>query len=99
MHSPSIGICNLHGKPPDSKFLMLPALPPPLRPLNQPETIDFIGSNRNMPQISPPATSPSPARKKPSAARGLTHTGAPFRAISHPFAPPSPDITTSIGNP
>ena len=40
-----------------------------------------------MPRISPPATSPSPARKKPSAAHGLTHPRASFRAISHPFAP------------
>ena len=35
-----------------------------------------------MPRISPPATSPSPAQKKPSAAHGLTHPRAPFRAIS-----------------
>ena len=49
-------------------------------------TIDFIGSNCNMPRISPPATSPSPAQKKPSAAHGLTHPSASFRAISHPFA-------------
>ena len=38
-----------------------------------------------MPRISPPATSPSPAQKKPSAARGLTHPRAPFRASSRPF--------------
>ena len=39
-----------------------------------------------MPRISPPATSPSPAQKKPSATHGLTHPRAPFRTISHPFA-------------
>ena len=33
-----------------------------------------------MPRISPPATSPSPARKKPSAAHGLTHPRASQRA-------------------
>ena len=51
----------------------------------------------------------SPAKRPPQknffspiftpAARGLTHPRAPFRAISRPFAPPSPDLTTSIGNP
>ena len=46
-----------------------------------PQTLDFIGSNRIKPRISPPATSPSPAQKKPSAVRGLTHPRAPFRAI------------------
>ena len=76
-YAPTVnGIRNFHCKPPDSKFLMLSALPSPLRPLNQPETIDFIGSNCNMPRISPPATSPSPAQKKPSAAHGLTHPRA-----------------------
>ena len=65
---------------------MLSALPPPLRPLNQPETIDFIGSNCNMPRISPPATSPSPAQKKPSAAHGLTHRRAPQCALPRLFA-------------
>ena len=64
------------------------------------ETLDFIGSNCNMPRISPPATSPSPAQKKPSAAHDLTHP--PPRALPHHFAPfraAPPDLTTSIGNP
>ena len=39
-----------------------------------------------MPRISPPATSPSPAQKKPSAAHGLTHPRAPQRAPPCPFA-------------
>ena len=58
------------------------------------ETLDFIGSNRNMPRISPPATSPSPARKKSSAARGLRRPRASQRAPPRPSAlfraPPSP---------
>ena len=66
---------------------MLSALPPPRRPLNQPNAIDFIGSNCNMPRISPPATSPSPAWKKPSAPRGLTHPRASQRALPRPSAP------------
>ena len=39
-----------------------------------------------MPRISPPATSPSPAQKKPSAAHGLTHPRASQCAPPRPFA-------------
>ena len=57
-----------------------------------------------MPRISPPATSPSPAQKKPSAAHGLTHPRAPLAFAcpeetlrrARPHAPPRASARPSV---
>ena len=71
------------------------------------QTLDFIDYRGVCPQVFKLQYAPNLAPRylafacpEETLRRARTHAPrAPFRAISRPFAPPSPDLTTSIGNP